>query len=94
MSTVVIEEFAPLRQRVAGDVVTPGDASWDEARAAWNLAADQRPAAVVIARSADDIVEVVRFARQNGYAVSGQGTGHAAAALASRLESTILIKTH
>ena len=94
MSTVVIEEFAPLRQRVAGDVVTPGDASWDQARAAWNLAADQRPAAVVIARSADDIVEVVRFARQNGYAVSGQGTGHAAAALALRLESTILIKTH
>jgi FAD/FMN-containing dehydrogenase len=94
MSTVLIEEFAPLRGRIAGAVAVPGDDSWDEARQAWNLAADQRPAAVVIAESADDIVEVVRFARQNGYAVSGQGTGHAASALANHLEGTILIKTH
>ena len=94
MSTILIEEFAPLRDRVAGDVVTPGDEPWDEARQAWNLAADQRPAAVVIAESADDVLEVVRFARENGFAVSGQGTGHAAAALERHLERTILIKTH
>ena len=94
MSTVLIEEFAPLRGRVAGAVVVPGDDSWDEARQAWNLAADQRPAAVVIAESPDDIVEVVRFARTQGYAVSAQGTGHAAAALESHLDSTILVKTH
>jgi len=94
MSTILIEEFAPLRDRVAGAVVTPGDEAWDEARQAWNLAADQRPAAVVIAESADDVLEVVRFARENGFGVSGQGTGHAAAALERHLERTILIKTH
>ena len=30
MRTVLIEEFAPLRDRVAGAVVVPGDESWDE----------------------------------------------------------------
>ena len=33
-----------LRDLIAGDVYTPQDAGWDEARQAWNLAADQRPA--------------------------------------------------
>ena len=38
-----------LRQRLAGDAVVPGDSAWDTARMAWNLAADQHPAAVVLA---------------------------------------------
>jgi FAD/FMN-containing dehydrogenase len=94
MSTEVMQEFAQLRDRVAGAVVVPGDADWDEARAAWNLAADQRPAAVVVAENADDVVETVRFAADRGYGVAGQGTGHAAAALEGRLEGVILVKTH
>ena len=40
-------DIEPLRARVAGSVSVPGDADWDEARQAWNLAVDQRPAAVV-----------------------------------------------
>src|SRR3954465_8795391 len=31
--------------------IVPGHPDYDEARSAWNLAADQRPAAIVIARS-------------------------------------------
>ena len=55
-----------LRARVAGTVVAPGDADWDVARQAWNLCADQRPAAVVIPASADDVVAVVEIARAHG----------------------------
>jgi len=94
MSTIAVEEFAPLRGRVSGDVFTPGDPGWDEARLAWNLAVDQQPAAVVIADGADDIVETVRFARRMGYTVAGQGTGHGASSLERRLDGTILVKTH
>ena len=47
---------------LAGDVVLPGDDSWDAARQAWNLAVDQKPVAVVLPESADDIVATVGFA--------------------------------
>src|SRR4051794_26531391 len=83
-----------LRERLTGDFVTAADSHWDEARLAWNLAVDQRPAAVAIPETVEDIVEVVRYARANGYRVAGQSTGHNAHPLAEGLEHTILIKTH
>jgi FAD/FMN-containing dehydrogenase len=83
-----------LRARLAGDVVAPGDEGWDLARRAWNLAVDQRPAAVALPESADDVVEVVAFARRHGLRVAPQGTGHNAAALGGALGDTILLKTH
>ncbi len=86
-------DYSPLKTRLAGDVALPGDADWDEARQAWNLAVDQRPAAVALPESADDVVEIVRFARERGLRVAAQGTGHNAMPL-RELEQTILVKTH
>jgi hypothetical protein len=77
---------------IAGRVATPTDSDWDQARLAWNLAADQRPAAVVFAESADDVAATVRFAAGNDLKVAAQGTGHGAAPLAP-LGGTILLKT-
>src|SRR3954470_6662557 len=85
---------AALRERLTGDFVTAADSHWDEARLAWNLAVDQRPAAVAIPETVDDIVEVVRWARANGLRVAGQSTGHNAHPLAKGLEHTVLVKTH
>jgi UDP-N-acetylenolpyruvoylglucosamine reductase len=82
-----------LRGRIAGDFVTPADSGWDEARVAWNLLIDQQPAAVALPESADDVAEIVRFARANGYGIAGQTTGHNAGPLAARLGNTILVKT-
>ena len=48
--TVTAEEVAGvgvLRDLLDGEVFTPADPGWNEARLAWNLAADQHPAAVV-----------------------------------------------
>src|SRR5690349_9291403 len=78
---------------IAGRVATPSDPDWDEARLAWNLAADQRPEAVAFAEGADDIAKTVRFATENGLRVAGQGTGHGAFGLAGSLEGAILLKT-
>ncbi len=77
---------------IAGRLATPADADWDEARLAWNLAADQRPSAVAFVESAEDVARTVRFAAEHGLRVAGQGTGHGAVALGP-LEETILIKT-
>ena len=81
-----------LRSRLYGDVFGPGDVGWDEARSAWNLAVDQRPAAVALPLTDSDVVAVVNFAREEGLRVAPQGTGHGAGALAS-LENTILLST-
>ena len=81
-----------LRSRLYGDVFGPDDEGWDEARRAWNLAVDQRPAAVALPLTDSDVVEVVNFAREAGLRVAPQGTGHGASAIAS-LEHTILLST-
>jgi hypothetical protein len=77
---------------IRGRVATPNDSDWDEARQAWNLAADQQPAAVAFVESADDVSKVIGFATANDLKVTGQGTGHGAMAMGS-LEDVILIKT-
>ena len=95
-TTPTLVDVRPLRVQFEGDVVTPDDEGWDEARLAWNLAIDQRPAAVALPQSAEDVAAVVRFAREHGLRVAPQGTGHNAAALAAAagsLEDAILLKT-
>jgi FAD/FMN-containing dehydrogenase len=74
-------------------ILTCADPGWDDARQAWNLAVDQRPAAVAVPESAQDVVDAVRFARERGLRVAAQGTGHNAGPLGD-LADTVLIKTH
>src|SRR3954451_16966421 len=81
-----------LRSAMEGTVVAPGEAGWDEARAAWNLAVDQRPALVALPATVEDVVAVVRYAAPRGLRVAPQGTGHNASAIAT-LEDTGLLKT-
>jgi hypothetical protein len=85
-----VSDFSELSIR--GRIATSSDSDWDEARQAWNLAADQQPEAVALVESADDVSKLLRFARENGLTVTGQGTGHGAVALGS-LDDTILVKT-
>ncbi len=73
-------------------LITPDDPRYDDARQAWNLAADQRPAAVAQVESADDIVLAVRHARAHGLRVTAQGTGHGAMSY-DDLSDTVLIRT-
>lgn len=80
--------------RVSDLLVLPGDAGWDEARAAWNLAVDQHPAAVAWPRSADDVAAVVGFAREQGLRVAPQGTGHGAGAMASVSDAVLIQTSH
>src|SRR5437763_16758482 len=69
-----------LRARLHGSVHVPGDPGWDRARRAWNLVADQQPAAVAVPLTDADVAAVVRHAAATGLPVAPQGTGHGAAA--------------
>ena len=81
-----------LTSALPGKVVMPEDVHFDEARRAWNLTIDQRPAAVAFPESPQDVAAVVLFARDFCLRVAAQGTGHGAGPLGS-LEDTILLKT-
>ncbi|HET8743901.1 MAG TPA: FAD-binding protein [Gaiella sp.] len=72
-------------------LVFPGQPGWDDARRAWNLAVDQRPAAIALPESVDDVVAAVDHARTLGLQVAVQGTGHGAGS--TSLEGTLLINT-
>jgi UDP-N-acetylenolpyruvoylglucosamine reductase len=92
METISPSSLETLRAMVAGDVFAPDDQGYDEARRAWDLAADQRPAAVVFAESVVDVVRAVRFARSQRMRIAPQGTGHGALPL-ELLEGAMLLRT-
>jgi FAD binding domain/Berberine and berberine like len=75
-----------------GKVILPGDARFDDARRAWNLAVDQQPAAVVFPESAADVAAAVGYAAGRGLRIAAQGTGHNAGPLGP-LADTVLLRT-
>src|SRR3954470_8019909 len=85
-------ELRTLKALSSGAVVSPADSGYDEARAAWNLAADQRPAAVVLPETDTDVAFAVSYARDAGLRVSVQGTGHNPLPLGD-MSGSLLIKT-
>ena len=74
-------------------LIERGDEQWDAARAAFNLALDQQPAMVARPGNADEVAEVVGYARENGLRVAVQAEGHGAGPLAGVGEDTLLLKT-
>lgn len=72
----------------------PDDPGYDAARVAWNLAVDQRPAAVAVPRTVGEVADVVRAAAAAGLRVAPQSTGHNAGPLAAQgLDDVVLLRT-
>ncbi|MBV9292833.1 MAG: FAD-binding oxidoreductase [Frankiales bacterium] len=67
-----------LRRRVAGPVLTPCDAGYDDEAAPFNQVVSHRPPIVVGAVCADDVVAAVRYAAKHRLSVGVQATGHGA----------------
>ena len=65
-----------LRASLRGAAYAPGEEGYDEASRAWNLAAHQEPALVVVAEGASDVLVAVRLARDAGMGVGVMDTGH------------------
>ena len=84
-----------LRGLCGGRVHLPGDDGYDLARTPWNLAVDQRPAAVAVPHSVAEVAEIVRATAAAGLRVAPQSSGHGAGPLGERsLDDVVLVRLH
>lgn len=65
-----------LRGAVRGDLVEPGDPDYDEARQVYNAMHDRRPAIIVRAVDAGDVIATVDFAREQALPLAVRGGSH------------------
>jgi FAD/FMN-containing dehydrogenase len=70
-----------LASMLRGDLITPGDPGYDEARAVYNAMIDKHPAAIARCRDTADVIACVNVARERGVEIAVRGGGHNAAGL-------------
>ncbi len=88
---VLPEDAAPLLATVAGSVLLPGDAGYDDERAVWNLNHELVPAVIVVPESAADVQAAVTFAAGQHRPVLVKTTGHQ---MVGQAHGAVLIATH
>jgi FAD/FMN-containing dehydrogenase len=70
------ERLRAFRSAFAGDVILPGDATYDAARAVWNGMVDRRPAVILRPTNAGEVAAALRFARDEDLAIAVRSGGH------------------
>jgi FAD/FMN-containing dehydrogenase len=66
-------------RRACGEVITPEDGAYDDARRLWNAIHDRRPALIVRPTTATKVATAVRFARDRDLEITVRSGGHSAA---------------
>ncbi|MDB5076321.1 MAG: (R)-6-hydroxynicotine oxidase, partial [Chloroflexi bacterium] len=70
-----------LRSRIRGELVQPGDPSYEQVRAVYNGMIDRHPALIVLGVDVADVMSAVNFAREHQLTLAVQGGGHNGAGL-------------
>lgn len=76
MTQTLQNRLALLRPTVAGELITPEDPGYDDARRVWNADIDRRPALIVRCASAQDVAAAVTFAVDEGLEIAVRGGAH------------------
>src|SRR4051794_36321004 len=71
--------IAELEGELRGQVIRPGDADYDTARALWNGMHDRHPALIVRCEGTADVIAAIRFARSHSLEIAVRGGGHSIA---------------
>jgi FAD/FMN-containing dehydrogenase len=77
-------------QGFKGAFISPGDASYDEARAVYNGMIDRRPALIARAADPQDVAAVVSFAGAHDLLLAVRGAGHNGAGLGTVDDGIVL----
>ena len=72
MTTATLTQIPGFR----GDLVTPDDEGYDDARAIWNGTVDRRPRLIARCTGTADVAAAVRCARDRGLEIAVRGGGH------------------
>ena len=71
--------LAELRTRMLGEVISPADSGYENARHVWNGAIDMHPALVLRCSGVADVISGVQFACSEGLPVAIRGGAHSVA---------------
>lgn len=74
--TLTRQKINDFRAAVRGVVIERGEHDYDQVRRIWNAMIDRRPALIVRCSGTADVLQAVRFARQNQLLTSVRGAGH------------------
>ncbi|MDQ3689498.1 MAG: FAD-binding protein, partial [Chloroflexota bacterium] len=72
------DQLSRLRAAFSGEIVTPADDGYDEARRLWNAMFDRRPAVLVRPRTSEQVAAAIRFAREQDLEIAVRSGGHSA----------------
>lgn len=72
----LISDVEDLAERISGEVITPEDPGYDQAREVYNAMIDRRPVLVAKCRSTSDVQDALELARRSGIPVAVRGGAH------------------
>ena len=88
---VLYSEVAQLdAAALRGQVLTPGDATYDVHRKMWNGSFDKRPALIIRCAGVSDVIAAVKFGRASGLPVAVRSGGHSFAGLSVADDAAVI----
>lgn len=79
MDTLTISGTDKLADALRGDLITPANPRYDQARKVWNADIDRRPPLIARCADAADVATAVTFAAERGLPIAVRGGGHSVA---------------
>jgi FAD/FMN-containing dehydrogenase len=76
MAALTTADIEQLKLRFRGELITPYDSAYNEARTIWNGMIDRRPTLIARCIGTHDVIEAVKVAREQNLTVSIRGGGH------------------
>src|ERR687894_1506261 len=69
-------EITGLRDGFRGELLSPQDSGYEDARKVWNGSINRFPALIARCAGVADVIAAVKFAKDNGLLVAVRGGGH------------------